>query len=141
MKSGNSGHISSYFAFVRFMFISGSKLRIRPRCLELFFLIFQFSRFQLASLSLVHSLSRFFSLFLPLLSVALYKNSNCRARRMLYKMKIIAVGRIIYKEYISFLSNDIILSISDYFARNKKYINMMLKKLLYFVFEKTKFIA
>ena len=37
---------------------------------------------------------------------------------MLYKMKIIAVGRIIYKEYISLISNDIILSISDYFARN-----------------------
>ena len=35
-------------------------------------------------------------------------------------------------------SNDIILSISDYFARNNKYINMMLKKLLYFVFEKNK---
>ena len=33
-------------------------------------------------------------------------------------------------------SNDIILSISDYFARNNKYINMMLKKLLYFDFEK-----
>ena len=57
---------------------------------------------------------------------------------MLYKMKIIAVGRIIYKESISFLSNDIILSISDYFARNNKYINMMLKMLLYFVFEKNK---
>ena len=54
---------------------------------------------------------------------------------MLYKMKIIAVGRIIYKEYISFFSNDIILSISDYFAKNNKYINMMLKKLLFFVFE------
>ena len=53
-------------------------------------------------------------------------------------MKIIAVGRIIYKESISFLSNDIILSISDYFARNNKYINMMLKMLLYFVFEKNK---
>ena len=38
-------------------------------------------------------------------------------------------------------SNDIILSISDYFARNNKYINMMLKKLLFFVLEKTKFIA
>ena len=35
-------------------------------------------------------------------------------------------------------SNDIILSISDYFARNNKQINMMLKKLLYFVFEKNK---
>ena len=35
-------------------------------------------------------------------------------------------------------SNDIILSISDYFARNNKYINMILKKLLYFVFEKNK---
>ena len=35
-------------------------------------------------------------------------------------------------------SNDIILSISDYFARNNKYINMMLKKLLYFDFEKNK---
>ena len=33
-------------------------------------------------------------------------------------------------------SNDIILSISDYFARNNKYINMMLKKLLFFVLEK-----
>ena len=33
-------------------------------------------------------------------------------------------------------SNDIILSISDYFARNNKYINMLLKKLLYFDFEK-----
>ena len=54
---------------------------------------------------------------------------------MLYKMKIIAVGRIIYKEYISFFSNDIILSISDYFAENNKYIIMMLKKLLFFVFE------
>ena len=54
---------------------------------------------------------------------------------MLYKMKIIAVGRIIYKEDISFFSNDIILSISDYFAKNNKYINMMLKKLLFFVFE------
>ena len=42
--------------------------RIRPRCLQLFFLIFELSRFQLASLSLslslVHSLSRSFSLFL-----------------------------------------------------------------------------
>ena len=112
-----------------------SKLRIRPRCLKLFFLIFEFSRFPLASLSLVHSLSRSFSLFLHLLSVALYKKSNCRAGRMLYKMKIIEVGRIIYKEYISFFSNDIILSISDYFAKNNKYINMMLKKLLFFVFE------
>ena len=54
---------------------------------------------------------------------------------MLYKMKIIAVGRIIYKEYISLISNDIILSISEYFAKNNKYINMMLKKLLFFVFE------
>ena len=35
-------------------------------------------------------------------------------------------------------SNDIILSISDYFAKNNNYINMMLKKLLFFVFEKTK---
>ena len=35
-------------------------------------------------------------------------------------------------------SNDIILSISDYFARNNKYINMMLKKLLFFVLEKNK---
>ena len=35
-------------------------------------------------------------------------------------------------------SNDIILSISDYFARNNKQINMMLKKLLYFDFEKNK---
>ena len=35
-------------------------------------------------------------------------------------------------------SNDIILFISDYFARNNKQINMMLKKLLYFVFEKNK---
>ena len=35
-------------------------------------------------------------------------------------------------------SNDIILSISDYFARNNKYINMMLKMLLYFGFEKNK---
>ena len=35
-------------------------------------------------------------------------------------------------------SNDIILSISDYFAKNNKYINMILKKLLYFVFEKNK---
>ena len=32
-------------------------------------------------------------------------------------------------------SNDIILSISEYFARSNKYINMMLKKLLFFVFE------
>ena len=38
-------------------------------------------------------------------------------------------------------SNDIILSISEHFARNNKYINMMLKKLLFFVLEKTKFIA
>ena len=35
-------------------------------------------------------------------------------------------------------SNDIILSISEYFARNNKYINMMLKKLLFFVLEKNK---
>ena len=35
-------------------------------------------------------------------------------------------------------SNDIILSISDYFAKNNKYINMMLKKLLFFVLEKNK---
>ena len=35
-------------------------------------------------------------------------------------------------------SNDIILSISDYFARNNNYINMMLKKLLFFVLEKNK---
>ena len=35
-------------------------------------------------------------------------------------------------------SYDIILSISDYFARNNKYINMMLKKLLFFVLEKNK---
>ena len=111
-----------------------SKLRIRPRCLKLFFLIFEFSRFPLASLSLVHSLSRSISLFLPLLSVALYKKGNCRARRMLYKMKIITVGRIIYKKYISFFSNDINLSISDYFPK-KKNINMMLKKLLFFIFE------
>ena len=34
--------------------------------------------------------------------------------------------------------NDIILSISDYFARNNKQINMMLKKLLFFDFEKNK---
>ena len=38
-------------------------------------------------------------------------------------------------------SNDIMLFISDYFARNNKQINIMLKKLLYFVFEKTKLIA
>ena len=57
---------------------------------------------------------------------------------MLYKMKIIAVGRIIYKEYISLFSNDINLSIRKYFARNNNYINMMLKKLLYFGFEKNK---
>ena len=57
---------------------------------------------------------------------------------MLYKMKIIAVGRIIYKEYISFFSNDINLSIRKYFARNNNYINVMLKKLLYFGFEKHK---
>ena len=36
------------------------------------------------------------------------------------------------------VSKDINLSISDYFARNNKYINMMLKKLLFFVFEKNK---
>ena len=30
------------------------------------------------------------------------------------------------------------LSISDSFAKNNKYINMMLKKLLYFVFENNK---
>ena len=35
-------------------------------------------------------------------------------------------------------SNDIILSISDYFAKNNNYINMMLKKLLFFVLEKNK---
>ena len=35
-------------------------------------------------------------------------------------------------------SNDINLSISEYFARNNKYINMMLKKLLFFVLEKNK---
>ena len=35
-------------------------------------------------------------------------------------------------------SNDIILSIRKYFAGNNKYINMMLKKLLYFDFEKNK---
>ena len=35
-------------------------------------------------------------------------------------------------------SNDIMLSISDYFARNNNYINMILKKLLYFDFEKNK---
>ena len=35
-------------------------------------------------------------------------------------------------------SNDIILSINDYFARNNKYINMMLKKLLFSVLEKNK---
>ena len=34
--------------------------------------------------------------------------------------------------------NDIILSISDYFARNNKQINIMLKKLLFFDFEKNK---
>ena len=34
--------------------------------------------------------------------------------------------------------NDIILSVRKYFARNNKYINMMLKKLLYFDFEKNK---
>ena len=38
-------------------------------------------------------------------------------------------------------SNNIILSIRKYFAKNNKQINMMLKKLLYFDFEKTKFIA
>ena len=38
-------------------------------------------------------------------------------------------------------SNNIILSISKYFAKNNKQINVMLKKLLYFDFEKTKFIA
>ena len=57
---------------------------------------------------------------------------------MLYKMKIIAVGRIIYKEYNSLFSNDINLSIRKYFARNNNYINVMLKKLLFFVFEKNK---
>ena len=35
-------------------------------------------------------------------------------------------------------SNDIILSVRKYFTRNNKYINMMLKKLLYFDFEKNK---
>ena len=35
-------------------------------------------------------------------------------------------------------SNDINLSRSEYFARNNKYINMMLKKLLFFVLEKNK---
>ena len=35
-------------------------------------------------------------------------------------------------------SNDINLSIRKYFARNNNYINVMLKKLLYFVFEKNK---
>ena len=39
---------------------------------------------------------------------------------LLYKTKIATVGRIIYKKYISFFSNDINLSISEYFARNKK---------------------
>ena len=38
-------------------------------------------------------------------------------------------------------SNNIILSIRKYFARNNKQINVMLKKLLYFDFEKTKLIA
>ena len=32
-------------------------------------------------------------------------------------------------------SNDIILSISEYFTKNNNYINMILKKLLFFVFE------
>ena len=61
-----------------------------------------------------------------------------RAGRMLYKMKITVVGRITYKEYISFFSNDINLSISDSFAKNNLQINMMLKKLLFFVFENNK---
>ena len=91
---------------------SRSKSRIRPRCLKLFFLIFKFSRFQLAFLSLV--LSHSFSLC----SLLLFTRS--KMVELLYKMKITAVGRIIYKEYISFFSNDIILSISDYFARNNK---------------------
>ena len=38
-------------------------------------------------------------------------------------------------------SNNIILSIRKYFAKNNKQINVMLKKLLYFDFEKTKLIA
>ena len=38
-------------------------------------------------------------------------------------------------------SNNIILSIRKYFAENNKQINVMLKKLLYFDFEKTKLIA
>ena len=47
-------------------------------------------------------------------------------------------NNIIYKEYVSLFSNDINLSISEYFARNNKNINMMLKMLLLFVFEKNK---
>ena len=97
---------------------SRSKLRIRPRCLKLFFLIFKFSRFQLAFLSLVHSLSLVLSHSFSLCSLLLFTRS--KMVELLYKMKITAVGRIIYKEYISFFSNDIILSISDYFARNNK---------------------
>ena len=38
-------------------------------------------------------------------------------------------------------SNNIILSIRKYFAKNNKQINVMLKKLLYIDFEKTKLIA
>ena len=55
-----------------------------PSLFTALFLIFEFSRFRLVSLFLVHSLSRCFSLFLPLLSVALYKKSNCRTGQMLY---------------------------------------------------------
>ena len=78
-----------------------SKLRIRPRCLKFFFLILNSLVFNSLlslslSLSLVHSLSRSFYLFLLPLSVALYKQRNCRAGRTLYKMKITAVERIIY---------------------------------------------
>ena len=43
------------------------QVRIRPRCLKLFFLIFEFSRFQLASFSLS------LSFFLTLSPSALYK--------------------------------------------------------------------
>ena len=68
---------------------------------------------------------------------------------MLYKMKVIAVNWANNLQGIHFVfferrksndvnRNDIILSISDYFARNNKQINMMLKKLLFFDFEKNK---
>ena len=45
------------------------------------------------------------------------------------------------QEYISFFSNDVNLSIIDYFAGNNKEINMMLKNCYILVFKKKKFIV